>query len=259
MTPARTAEPDTAPVVWHDLECGAYVADLPLWRELASRAAFSSEPCEVLDLGCGTGRVALDLAASGHRVTGIDLDSRLAAALRIRAAERNVAAGAVIADARAFELGRQFDLVLAPMQLLQLFAGPAERIAALESARAHLRDGGLFAAALLDLGGETTGADYLPPLPDLCERDGWVWSSQPVAIDVLAGGAAISLERIRRAVSPRGEIAESRDSVRLELVSTEELRGELRTAGIMPTEPRAIAPTDDHVGSMVVIGERRDG
>ena len=43
-------------VIWHDVECGAYVADLPLWRELAAA-------CEgpILDVGAGTGRVTLDL------------------------------------------------------------------------------------------------------------------------------------------------------------------------------------------------------
>jgi SAM-dependent methyltransferase len=257
MSPARATEPEIAPVVWHDLECGGYTADLPLWRELAARAASPGKPCEVLDLGCGTGRVSLELASDGHRVTGLDLDAFLAAELRRRAAKQNVAAGAVVGDARAFDLGRRFDLVLAAMQLLQLFAGPAERTATLERVRAHLRDGGLFAGALLDLGGEATGADYLPPLPDMREVDGWVWSSQPVAIRLLEAESALTLDRTRRAVSPRGEIAESEDSVRLELVSIEELEGELRAAGIRPIERRAIAATDDHVGSVAVIGEAR--
>ena len=50
-------------VIWHDLECGGYRADLPLWRELAEH-----EGSPVLDVGAGTGRVALDLARRGHEV-----------------------------------------------------------------------------------------------------------------------------------------------------------------------------------------------
>ena len=46
-----------AKVMWHDVECGSYVADLPLWRRLAAEAGGP-----VLDVGAGTGRVALDLA-----------------------------------------------------------------------------------------------------------------------------------------------------------------------------------------------------
>ena len=49
-------------VLWHDLECGGYDLDLPLWRELADR-----EGSPVLDVGAGTGRVALDLARRGPR------------------------------------------------------------------------------------------------------------------------------------------------------------------------------------------------
>ena len=49
-------------VIWHDVENGGYEADLPLWR--APGRADADGP--VLDLGAGTGRVALDLAAAGH-------------------------------------------------------------------------------------------------------------------------------------------------------------------------------------------------
>jgi SAM-dependent methyltransferase len=259
MSRLPTIGPDVAPVVWHDLECGGYRADLALWRELAERAAAPGRPCQVLDLGCGTGRVSIELAAQGHRVTGLDLDGQLVAELRRRAAARNVAAGAVVGDMRAFDLGRRLDLVLAPMQLLQLLTGKSERAGSLERAHAHLRDGGLFAAALMDLAGEATGDEYAPPLPDMRETEGWVWSSQPVAIRLLDGGTAIALDRTRQAVSPRGEVAESQDSVRLQLVSCDELEDELGEAGIVPVERRAIPATAEHVGSIVVIGERRDG
>jgi SAM-dependent methyltransferase len=258
MNRLRTSEPEIAPVVWHDLECGAYRADLALWRELAERAAEPGRPCRVLDLGCGTGRVALFLASQGHRVTGLDLDRILAAELNRRAVEQNVPAGAVTGDVRDFALGRHFDVVLAPMQMLQLLANRYERIRALTRVRAHLRPGGLFGAALLDLWGEATDDEYMPPLPDMREAEGWVWSSQAVGIQVLDAGLAITLDRHRRAVSPRGEVAESDSSVRLELMAPVELEDELVEAHLEPVEQRVIPATEDHVGSVAVIAERRE-
>ncbi len=86
-------------VIWHDLECGAYAEDLPLWRSLADE---HGDP--VLDVGAGTGRVALDLARHGHRVTALDPEPELIAELERRAAGLDVTG--VVADARDFELVR---------------------------------------------------------------------------------------------------------------------------------------------------------
>ena len=70
-----------AEAIWHDVECASYDADLDLWRELAEAAGGP-----VLDLGCGTGPVALDLAERGHDVVGTAGDA--AAAARIARAVR---------------------------------------------------------------------------------------------------------------------------------------------------------------------------
>jgi 2-polyprenyl-3-methyl-5-hydroxy-6-metoxy-1,4-benzoquinol methylase len=64
-------------VIWHELECGRYRADLDLWRELAGAARGP-----VLEIGAGCGRVALKLARAGHEVTALDRDAQLLAALR---------------------------------------------------------------------------------------------------------------------------------------------------------------------------------
>ena len=107
-------------VLWHDLECSGYDEDLPLWRALAAEAGGP-----VLDVGAGTGRVSLDLAAGGVAVVALDADASLLEALERRAAGLPVET--VLADARDFDLGRRFSLVLVPMQTLQLLGGRSGR------------------------------------------------------------------------------------------------------------------------------------
>ena len=58
--------------IWHDVECGAYAADFRVWDELADRCG---DP--ILELGAGTGRLAIHLARRGHRVIGLDYDEAL--------------------------------------------------------------------------------------------------------------------------------------------------------------------------------------
>jgi SAM-dependent methyltransferase len=234
--------------IWQDVECGSYAADLGLWRELAG-----AESREILDLGCGTGRVAIRLARAGHRVTGLDSDPGFLEVTAQRAREQGAEVETVLADARSFELGRTFDLVFAPMQLVQLFHGSEERLSMLGSALAHLRPGGLFAGALMELEDEPLGEEYLPPVPDMREVDGWVYSSQPVGLRPVDAGAAISLDRVRTTVAPSGERTSTATETRLELLAPHEFEREAAAAGLKVVGRRFVAPTPDHVGSIVVV------
>lgn len=231
-------------VVWHDVECGGYTADLPLWEELANEAAGG-----ILDLGCGTGRVALHLAKRGHSVTGLDLDAELVAACNERASG---SAHAVAGDARDFELEGDFGLVLAPMQLLQLLDDAEERVACLRCVAAHLIAGGRAAFAIVESMPEVAEDAY--PLPDTREVDGWVYSSLPLGASRDAGAIAVS--RLRQTVSPAGELSEEVDEVRLLLLSADDLEAEVPAARLRPAGRHAIDATDDHVGSTVVLLEK---
>ena len=230
---------------WHDVEHGGYEADLPLWRELADAAGGP-----VLDLGAGTGRVAADLAARGHEVVALDNDPDLLAAL----AERAQGVTTVTADARDFEIGVSFALVIAPMQLVQILGGPAGRLAMLERVHAHLREAGVFATALARPLDAIPEGDASPPLPDMLERDGWVFSSQPVSVQERSGHVVVT--RRRQAVSPAGELQEEQVEVSLDVVGIEEFEDELRGAGFRDLERREVPETDDHIGSTVVICRR---
>jgi SAM-dependent methyltransferase len=246
----RTGPQDAEAVVWHDVECRAYDADLPLWRGLAEEAG---DP--VLELGAGTGRVSLDLAQRGHAVSALESDPALARALARRARERGLRVGAHVGDARAFELHRRFALVAAPMQLVQLLSGRKGRRSMLIAARRHLSPGGLLAAALADPLEGVPADSALPPLPDVRETGGWVYSSRPIAIR--AEERHIMIERLREAVSPGGELRQSAAVVRLDRVDPDELAADAEELGFRPLEPRAVPATEAYVGSVVVVLETR--
>jgi SAM-dependent methyltransferase len=239
---------DAEVVVWHDLECGGYEADLPLWRELAADA-----DGPVLDLGAGTGRVALDLARQGCDVVALDRDAALLAALEARARADGLDVATLCADARAFDAGRSFALCLLPMQTLQLLGGPDDRGRCLECVRAHLVAGGRVAAALADPLEGFDGEVVSLPLPDMGEHDGWVYSSQPVALH--REDAATVIERNRQRVAPNGARTEATDLVRLHDLDPAQLEREADTHGLRALPRRQVAATEEHVGSAVVLLE----
>jgi SAM-dependent methyltransferase len=242
-----TIERHTDPaVVWHDVECGAYTADLPVWHELADAA-----DGPVLDLGAGTGRVALSLARAGHEIVALDRDAALLRALEERATGLPISA--VCADARDFDLPQAFALCIVPMQTLQIVGSAGDRARLLRCAHRHLAPGGTFAAALAaDLEPFDASESASPPLPDLREDDGVLYASRPVALR--RDGNRVVIERIRETVSPRGDRIEERDVVVLADLVPAALEAELRGAGFATLPARHIAPTREHVGSWVVTG-----
>ena len=237
-------------VVWHDVECAAYDLDLPHWRELAELA-----DGPVLDIGAGTGRVALDLARRGHTVTAIDADPELVHELAGRARKRGLHVKTATADARSFELGARFRLAIAPMQVVQLLGGESGRRAALECIHRHLEPGAVFAAALADPFEGIPDAEVVPPMPDIREEEGWVYASTPVAVRREEASAAI--DRHRQAVSPAGEIREWVATIQLDLVTADELEAEARACGFTARERGWIPETAEWTGSTVVVLEAR--
>jgi SAM-dependent methyltransferase len=231
--------------IWHDVECGSYDADLPLWEELAG---LHGDP--VLELGCGTGRVALHLARRGHEVIGLDQDPELLAVLDARGEGLRLRTHR--ADARVFELQEPVALVLAPTHLLQLLPGPVERGECLRCVAAALRPGGLLAVVIIEEMPEPDGAP--PPLPDVREVDGWVYSS--LAIEAATGPGEIVVRRLRQIISPEGALSEEPNEVRIATFTADSLETEAEAAGLRPVGQREIAPTELHVGSMVVLFER---
>src|SRR5438132_13355288 len=79
-------------------------------------------PTSVLDAGCGTGRVARELARRGVDVVGVDLDPDMLATARRRSPEVRW----VEADLASFDLGRTFDVVVAAGNVMILLTPGTE-------------------------------------------------------------------------------------------------------------------------------------
>jgi SAM-dependent methyltransferase len=233
-------------VGWHDVECASYGADLPVWRELAG---LRGGP--VLDLGAGTGRVALDLAARGVEVTALDADPELVRECGERAREADLPVRAIAADVRSFDLGARYPLAILPMQVAQLLGGARGRAAMLETVRGHLKPGGLLAAALADPFEGVPAEQAGPPLPDVLETGGWVLSSTPV--DVRVVGETVAIDRHRQAVSPGGDLTEEVFTIHLDTLPAATLEDEARAAGYEILPSVRVPATRDHVGSTVVM------
>jgi SAM-dependent methyltransferase len=233
-------------VIWHDVECGSYAADVSFWRDLAAR-----ERGPILDVGAGTGRVSLDLAEQGHEVVALDIDAELLAELGRRADARGLAVETVVADGGGFELpGRSFGLILAPMQTIQLL-GAKGRAGFLGAARAHITPGGLVACALADAFEAFDEDHVLLPMPDTLVVAGVQYLSQPVALR--DEGDRVAIERIRQTLDGQGRRTATPNLIHLDRVAAALVEGEASLAGLAPERAAWIAATDDHVGSTVVM------
>jgi SAM-dependent methyltransferase len=97
----------------------------------------------LLELACGTGRVAIPIARRGFAVTGLDIAPAMLAQARRTSAGLPVRW--VEADARSFDLGERFRLIFLTGNAFQGFLTNADQAALLQRVRAHLHDAGLFA------------------------------------------------------------------------------------------------------------------
>lgn len=130
----------------------------------------SSRP-RILELACGTGRIAIPLADEGAEVSGLDRSPEMIAAAREKRPGGNPTW--VTADMRDFDLGRRFDLVIIPAHSLQFMTSAEDQVAALTAARRHLEPGGRLVAHLDRPGPEWQAAlPAAPPPPDARSVDG---------------------------------------------------------------------------------------
>jgi SAM-dependent methyltransferase len=146
----------------------------------------------VLDAGCGTGRVAIELARRGHDVVGVDQDSDMLGAARRNAPDLTWVEG----DLVGLELGRTFDTVVMAGNVM-IFVEPGSEPAVIGRMAQHLGPGGRLVAGFqlrpggLDLIGydEAAAAAGLGLTARFASWDGDPWGD--------GGGYAVSVHARR--------------------------------------------------------------
>lgn len=135
---------------YYDAENESMTADLPFYSELAGEYG---DP--ILDIGCGTGRVMLHLAAEGHRTAGLDVSPAM-----LERGRRKLAGRADLRDFAQFYEGSaldyplpdQYPLILIPYNGFMHFHTTEAQIAALRHLSQHLAGGGVIVLDLPNAG-----------------------------------------------------------------------------------------------------------
>jgi hypothetical protein len=241
----------TEVAIWQQVEFGSYGADLPLWTELAEAA---NGP--VLELGAGVGRVGLHLAGEGHEVIAVERDPDLVAALESSASVRGLPLSVVAADLASpadLRLPSRPKLAIGPLHVIQVLDGAA-RAALLGRLGDLMEPGSTVALTVVD---ESTllsaGAAAKQILPDMRELDGWVYSSEPLWVQV--GDEALAVRRLRERVSPDGRMERTVQDEILRRVSPDRLELEAEEACLRRAGRCQISSGPNEADSTVVLLE----
>ena len=239
------------PGIWQQVEFGSYTADLELWRELAEAA-----DGPVLELGSGAGRVSRCLAEMARELIAVERDPSLAAELESMAAKRDLPVSVVVGDLASptnLRLPSTPTLAIGPLHVVQVL-DDASRPALLRRLAEVMAPGGTIALTVVD---ETTllssGTAATQILPDMRELDGWVYSSEPLWVQV--GDEVLTVRRLRERVSPEGEIERTVHDDVLHRVSPERLEAEAEEARLCSAGRRQIGSGPNEADSTVVLIE----
>ncbi|KGX91401.1 hypothetical protein N781_04450 [Pontibacillus halophilus JSM 076056 = DSM 19796] len=124
-----------------------YDLDNPLSQEeLAYYVNRIGEERQVLELGCGTGRLTIPLAERGHDVTAIDLSPQMISILRSKL--RDEAITPIQANMTSFTLNKAYDVILVSGFTFHALITYEEQIACLQQIHAHLTPNGLVLIVL---------------------------------------------------------------------------------------------------------------
>jgi SAM-dependent methyltransferase len=176
----------------YDAWCRSVTEDIPFYVELALA---SGGP--VLEVGVGSGRVAVPTALAGVEVVGVDSSAVMLELARQRAAPHHVALRLVQADMRDLPDLGTFALVTVPFRAFLHLRDDGERLAVLRALRGRLQPGGTLAfdvfhpdhADIADTHGR-----WIEREPGIEERAMWDEAGRSLVLSVRAGGVEAEME-----------------------------------------------------------------
>ena len=125
----------------YDEQVPDWAGEIDFYQDLARRANEKSEA--VLEVACGTGRVAVRLAEAGARVTGLELSNEMLDIARQKT-RRMPNIRWVQGNMRAFELDERFGLAMIPGHSFLFLLTTEDQLSCLESIYRHLLPGGVL-------------------------------------------------------------------------------------------------------------------
>ena len=138
MSHAPERDPREGNAVYYDLDANP-LSDVPFYLRSVHRNT------AVLELGCGTGRVLIPLAAHCKEIVGIDYSAGMIERCRLKLAEsgQNLAKVTLtVGDITRLDLGRHFDLIIAPYRVMQALETDDEVAGFFGTIRKHLAPNG---------------------------------------------------------------------------------------------------------------------
>jgi ubiquinone/menaquinone biosynthesis C-methylase UbiE len=199
----------------YDVSISDWPGEIDFYRESAAEA--HSNGRAVLEVACGTGRVAIRLAREGVEVVGLDLSSAMLEVAREKSLGMSTIRW-VEADMRWFDLGESFGLVIIPGHSFQNLVTAADQVACLASIERHLVPGGTLVVHLdhqdvswlgdlrRDRGGVFEAAgQFAHPQTGRPVRASQAWSYEPATQTAIG-------QTVWEEIGPQGEVLDRWDS-----------------------------------------------
>ena len=243
-TPNRHADPYAAIAELYAAEHDVWDEDLPMYAHLAERAGGP-----ILDLACGTARVATALAAAGFEVHGIDASPALLAIARRRAEERGLESELDQGDMRRWSSRVRFGAVFCALDSFLHLASTQDQLDTLEGVMGVLQPGGTLAVDVFNPTLDRLAAwdGVLRTQGSFTDAEGTV-VTHFVSWEVDPGAQRIDALHIYDALSGDGRVRRRVSRMPLRYVHRFELELALRCAGFEQIETYDSWTLDSHDG-----------